>query len=114
VAPLSCVQRVPTEDYVREFVEEVLRAGIVLSGLVGDLSDSLPEDAYPGESQVEVVLQMMAGTIRPVAEAAGEQFVRDAVALLGKAQDKVFTDLRLAMELARMREQQTDEQGPLN
>ncbi len=38
-----------TSDYVREFVQELLRTGILLSDLLGDLIESLPDDAYPGE-----------------------------------------------------------------
>jgi hypothetical protein len=95
----------PTDHYAREFVEELMRAGTMLAGLLDNLADSLPDDAYPDEANVEVVLDMIAGTLQPVTAAAGSRFMRQVIALLGEAQDKVITDLRLAMELARVREQ---------
>ena len=75
-APLYAMTRPPSEDYVRDFVEEILRTGLLLVDLVAGLIESLPDDAYPGESNAEVVLDMMTGTIRPAAEAAGETLVR--------------------------------------
>src|SRR5437660_229309 len=65
------MRRPPTDDYVREFVEEILRTGLLLVDLAAGLIETLPEDAYPGESNAEVVLDMMTGTIGPAAEAAG-------------------------------------------
>ena len=40
-----------------------LRTGMMLSALVGDLLDELPEDAFAGEDQVEVLFEMLVGTI---------------------------------------------------
>jgi hypothetical protein len=93
-----------TNDHVRDFVEEVLRTGIMLSDLVCDLVESLPDDAYPGESNAEVVLEMLIATIRPVADAAGKSSVRSAAALIAASRDRTLTDLRRAVELARGRE----------
>jgi hypothetical protein len=92
------------DDYARDFVEELLRTGITLSGLLADLIDSLPEDAYPGESNAEVVLEMLIGTIRPVAEVAGEKAVRSASALLASSSARTLRDLERAAELAGRRE----------
>ena len=72
----------------------------MLSRLVGDLLDELPEDAFPGEDEVEVLFEMLVGTIVPVAEAAGADEVRAATALLGAMSDRVIADLRAAMELS--------------
>ncbi len=89
-----------TSDYVREFVEELLRTGIMLSDLLGDLIESLPDDAYPGECNAEVVLEMLIGSVRPVVDAAGKESVRSAVALIAATSDRTLTDLRRAVELA--------------
>jgi hypothetical protein len=108
------MEREPTGDCMGEFVEAVVRAGLMLAGLVNDLADSLPEDAYPGESNVDVVLDMIAGSLRPLADAFGERLVRQAINLLTDSQDRILTDLRLAAELARRREQRTGGEGSLN
>lgn len=90
-------------DQVREFVETVLRTGFMLTDLLGNILDALPEDAFPGESPAEVLVEMLTGSIRPVADAAGPHAVLDATALLGAMGDRTLEDLRAAAELARRR-----------
>jgi hypothetical protein len=97
------MQPTETSDYVHDFVWEVLRTGIMLTDLLADLIDSLPEDAYPGEENAEVVVEMLIGTVRPVIDAAGEKAARSAIALLVGTSDRTLTDLRLSLELARLR-----------
>ena len=87
-------------DDVRALTEQALRTGLMLSWLVGDLLDELPADAFAGEDQVEVLFEMLVGTIAPVAVAAGVAEVRAATALLGAMSDRVLSDLREAMRLA--------------
>jgi hypothetical protein len=91
-------------DYGRDFVTEVLRTGLMLTDLVSELIDGLPEDAYPGESNAEVVIEMLIGTLRPVTDAAGEGSMRSAIALLTAAQDRVRADMERVAELALRRE----------
>ena len=85
---------------VRALTEQALRTGMMLSSLVGDLLDELPDDAFAGEDQVEVLFEMLIGTIAPVAAAAGSEQVRAATALLGAMSDRVLADLHAAMRLA--------------
>jgi hypothetical protein len=85
---------------VRALTEQALRTGMMLSRLVGDLLDELPEDAFAGEDQVEVLFEMLIGTIAPVAAAAGVEQVRSTTALLGAMSDRVLADLHAAMLLA--------------
>jgi hypothetical protein len=87
-------------DDVRALTEQALRTGTMLSRLVGDLLDELPEDAFAGEDQVEVLFEMLIGTITPVASAAGGAQVRATTALLGAMSDRVLADLRAALRLA--------------
>jgi hypothetical protein len=101
---LECMQPTTTTDYVDDFVWEVLRTGVMLTDLLADLIESMPEDAYPGEDNARVVVEMLAGTVRPVVEGAGEQIVRRATALLSEAAERTLSDLRLSLELARLRE----------
>lgn len=86
---------------VHALTEAVLRAGVMLSDLLGNLLEELPEDAFAGECHVDVLVEMMAGTIAPVADAAGAATVHDVTALLGAVCDRVLGDLRAALELAR-------------
>jgi hypothetical protein len=92
------------EDYVSTFVEELLRTGIMLSGLLADLLEDLPEDAFPGEAPEHVLLEMVTGTIRPAADVAGEIPVRSAAALIASSRARVLGDLRRAVESASQRE----------
>ncbi len=87
-------------DDVRALTEQALRTGMMLSRLVGDLLDELPEGAFAGEDQVEVLFEMLIGTIAPVAAAAGVDEVRATTALLGAMSDRVLADLRAAVRLA--------------
>jgi len=88
-------------DDVRAFVEELLRTGLTLTDMLAGLLEDLPEDAFPGEDSGEVLLEMLAGTLTPVVEAAGAQTARRATALLGAVRDRTIADLRLAAEQAR-------------
>lgn len=87
-------------DDAREFVEEVLRTGLTLADVLSALLDSLPEDAFPGEQPAEVLVEMLVGTFRSAAEAAGEGAVRQATALVGALSDRAFSDLRAAAAAA--------------
>ncbi len=94
----------PTDDYAQEFVEQVLRTGLMLTGVAADLIDALPDDAYPGENNADVIIEMLVGTIRPAVEAAGEPLVRNCTALLAASGERALADLRLAAQLAGERE----------
>ncbi|HWF52567.1 MAG TPA: hypothetical protein VG294_18135 [Solirubrobacteraceae bacterium] len=93
-----------TSDYGRDFVTEILRTGLMFTDMVSELIENLPEDACPGESTTEVVIEMLIGTLRPVTDAAGEDSVRGAVALLSAARGRALADLRRAGELAWRRQ----------
>jgi len=80
-------------------VEELLRTGFALGDLIGSLLEDLPDDAFPGEENAAVLIEMVVGTCLPVVEAAGERDCRAATALVGALKDKVIADLRRAAEL---------------
>jgi hypothetical protein len=98
---MQAVAHTDTEDHVRTFVEELLRTGIMLSGLLADLLDDLPENAFPGEAPAQVLLEMVTGTIRPAADVAGEIPVRSAAALIASSRARVLGDLRRAVDTSR-------------
>jgi hypothetical protein len=89
------------DDPARLFLEQILRTGLMLTDLFDTLIEDLPDDTFPGETTAEVLMQMMAGTIRPVALAAGPHALEQATALLGAVGDRTLADLRAAMELTR-------------
>lgn len=93
------MQPVPSPD-VRELVESILRTGLMLGHVFGDLLEDLPDDAFAGEDPGEVLLDMFTGTIAPVADAAGGEAVRQATALLGAVADRTIADLQAAAQLA--------------
>jgi hypothetical protein len=92
---------IPPDDPARVLVEAILRTGLMLTDLVCDLIESAPDDAFPGEDTAEVIVDMLVGTIRPAAEAAGDRAVGEATALLGALGDRTLEDLKAAAEQAR-------------
>jgi len=88
------------DDKVKEFTEQLLQTGLTLVDVLGMLLDDLPRDAFPGEEPAEVLVEMLTGTLRPVADAAGERAVREATALLAAARERAVADLRAAAKLA--------------
>jgi hypothetical protein len=87
-------------DPARFLVEELLRTGLALTDLLSSLLEDLPEDAFPGEENGAVLIEMVAGSCRPAVEAAGEPTCRAATALVGAVRDRVLDDLRAAAERA--------------
>ena len=79
----------------------VLRIGVMLSELLGDLLEDMPEDAFAGEKNADVLIEMLTGTIMPVANGAGAQVVHETIALLEAIGDCVLSDLRATLALAR-------------
>ncbi len=86
------------EDEVRLLVEEVLRTGLMLTDLVCTLLEDVPQDAFPGERTADVLIEMLTGTVRPAAEAAGVAAVQNARALLGAISDRTIADLLAALD----------------
>jgi hypothetical protein len=93
-----------TQPTARDFVWELLKGGIALGDLAESLIDALPEDAYPGEDHGQVVLDMMAGSMQPAIDAAGPDTVRDVIALINAAHDRVLQDLVAARDIAKHRD----------
>jgi hypothetical protein len=90
----------PTEQ-VAAFTQEVLRAGLMLSGLASDLVEELPSDAFPGEDTAAVVIEMLIGTIHTAIEDVDPYDLARATELLERACDRVLEHLSLALELRR-------------
>jgi hypothetical protein len=88
-------------DAAQALVEEILRTAFALHEVLGSLLEDLPEGAFPGEDSAAVLLEMVIGTCRPAAEAAGEGECWSATALIGAVKDRVLDDLRAAVEIAR-------------
>jgi len=90
---------IEADDYVSAFVRQTLRTGLMLQRVLSDLLEGLPEDAFPGEDSAAVLIEMLTGTIRPVAEAAGGRTVAETTALLDACGEKVLADLRGALTI---------------
>jgi hypothetical protein len=78
----------------------LLSTGVMLADLLAGLLEEIPADAFPGEDPADVLRDMLTGTLRPVAEAAGAGPVRQATSLLGAVADRTISDLRAAVERA--------------
>jgi hypothetical protein len=59
---------------------------------------TLGRRARPGERTADVLIEMLTGTIRPAAEAAGAAAVQDARALLAAISDRTIADLLAALD----------------
>jgi hypothetical protein len=92
------------EDYIDGFTLELLRSGVALADLTGDLIDALPADAYPDEGPAEAVLQMISGTIRTFLAEARPDDVELATEMMAGALDRVIEHLRLALALRQRME----------
>jgi hypothetical protein len=90
-------------DAVQEFVGELLRTGLALVDLVSSLVEELPEGAFPGEDNAEVLIEMVAGSSRPALEAIGGSECRTATRLIETVWERVMADLRDAAALAEPR-----------
>jgi hypothetical protein len=88
-------------DAAQALIEELLRTAFSLGGAFVSLLEDLPEDAFAGEDQAAVLIEMLAGSSRPAIDAAGEADCRVATALIGAVRDRVLDDLRTAARLAR-------------
>lgn len=84
----------------RDLVEELLRTAFILQDLMASLLEEMPEDAFPGEDNAAVLLEMVVGSSDPAIVAAGEPGCRAATALIRAVRDRIIDDLRLAAELA--------------
>lgn len=89
-------------DAARVLIEELLRTSFSLKDVLASLLEDLPEEAFPGEDNAAVLLEMVVGSCRPAIEAAGEPNCWAAIALIGAVRDRVLDDLRTAAELARL------------
>jgi hypothetical protein len=88
-------------DATQTLIEELLRTSFVLSGALGSLLEELPEQAFPGEDNAAVLIEMVVGSCRPAIEAAGERECRAATALIGAVRERLLNDLRAAARLAK-------------
>lgn len=85
-----------TGDDAGLLVRELLGAGLALMDVLSSLIEEMPEDAFPGEDNAAVLLEMAVGSCLPAAAAAGERDCRAAIALVGAVRDRIFDDLRAA------------------
>jgi hypothetical protein len=90
-------------DAAQALIEELLHTAFSLGGAFVSLLEDLPEDAFAGEDQAAVLIEMLAGSSRPAIDAAGEADCRLATALIGAVRDRVLDDLRAAARLSRLK-----------
>lgn len=89
------------EGPARELIEELLRTGLTFVDVLSSLIEDLPEEAFPGEDNAAVVLEMLIGTCRPAIDAVGESDARATTVLIGAIRERMLDDLRDAAALAR-------------
>ena len=83
-----------------ELVEEVLQTALALEEILTGLLADLPADAFPGQDNGQVLLEMIVGSVAPAAAAAGEDDCRVAIALVAAIRERVQADLRTAVRIA--------------
>jgi hypothetical protein len=95
---MACPQN---DDHTERFVIELLSTGSMLWGVIEDITDALPPDAYPGEELSEVATEMVYGSIASALEAVDPEEVRAAARLIDLAGTRVLEHLQLVGELSR-------------
>jgi hypothetical protein len=90
-----------SQDPVACFTLELLRGGLMLSGVVSDLVEALKPEDDAGEEPGAVVMEMITGTIATALGATDGETILQATALIGDACDRVLEHLRLALELCK-------------
>ena len=88
------------DDPVDRFVLALVGGSRMFTGLIDDLTEMLPTDAYPGKEPHQVVLEMLSGTIHSALDQADPAQVTRAAHLIDQATDRVFEHLRLAVALS--------------
>jgi len=97
------MERITRSEQVERFVVVLLRTGLMLSDLAGDLLDALPDDSYPGEENSEVVLEMIRGTIATSLQSATLSELARATELMERAFDRTIEHLEQARDIAAAR-----------
>lgn len=87
-------------DAAQALIEELLHTAFSIGGVFVSLLEDLPEDAFAGEDQAAVLIEMLAGSSRPAIEAAGEADCQMTTALIGAVRVRILDDLRAAARLA--------------
>ena len=98
-------------DDAELLIRELLGAGLALMDVLSSLIEELPEDAFPGEDNAAVLLEMAVGSCRPAVAAVGERDCRAAIALVGAVRDRIFGDLWTAATVAGRDEAERAEAG---
>lgn len=89
------------DEDVAKFVVGLLNTGRVLAGLITNVSEMLPADAYPDEDSVSVAIEMVYGSIFTVLEEVEVEEVRRAAELIEQAYERTVAHLEMALELSR-------------
>jgi hypothetical protein len=93
----------PGYDASHELVQALLRTAFTLQDLFADLVEEMPEGAYPGEDNAEVLFEMFVGSARKAIVAVGEPQAEAATALVEAVREGVLDDLRKAISIAKKR-----------
>src|SRR5580658_9196356 len=89
------VMECPREDHIGQFVIKLLSTGSMLTGVIRDLADALPSDAYPGGESADVVLEMVYGSTAIALRAVDPEDVQTATRLVDLAGKQVLEHLQL-------------------
>jgi hypothetical protein len=92
-----------TDDYVREFVEELVGAAITLGAPLSELIEGMPQDEHPGEDIRDVVVDIVIEAVTPLVRAWGERDALCAASLVGCAVHRTLTDSQVLGEVVSVR-----------
>jgi hypothetical protein len=90
-----------TGEHIDVFVFGLIRSGLMLSELASNLTEALPDDAYPGEDTAAVVLEMLCGTIATAIESVDPRDVRRATEIIDLAVERTREHVALACAMSR-------------
>jgi hypothetical protein len=93
----------PDAELTDALVRQVVQTGLGLFSIAELLVDALPDDAFPGEENVDVVLEVLATAVAPIAQAAGRPVVEAAIGFLRAVHERTEADLGAALVLEHER-----------
>jgi hypothetical protein len=100
-----------TDDFVRDFVVELVRSAHLFGPNVCRMIEALPEDEFPGEDRFEVVVDLVVEAVGHIVARWGEEEeVRSAASLVGCTTDRARVDGWLWYALKRSEDARVEEQ----
>jgi hypothetical protein len=110
---IGVIDPMDSTEEIKDFVLALLGSASTLPGMVTNLADVLPDDAYPDEDNNDVAREMLYGSIVSVLASVDPSEIRRATELIQWATTRVIEHLQLACALSRRMDSDAGGLGPM-